>query len=335
MSKFPWDEINKRRQAGATNAGEGKPRRKDQRAATPTAGALSSARKRIDESDETKSVGSRPASAGARPYGREQGHSEHGRSEQGRSEYAGAGGQREPELRLHGWNACMAAFRRRPQDLRKVYLLQQRLHDLREVLAYCVEQKLGYRIVADDDLQRLSGSQHHEGLCFDTRWPTPPSLTRLLSTLGPQALLIWLDGVGNPHNLGAILRSAAHFGAAAVLVPSGSGIRLNGAAARVAEGGAEVVPLLAVDDIDGAWRLLRVEQFSTVATVPRGKLSLFKSGLPARTLLVLGAEQTGVSAAMVEHCELQLAIPGSGDVESLNVASAASVCFAEWARRWG
>ena len=325
MSKFPWDEISKRREASAPKATQGKPRRdKAERAAATPTDAPSSARTRVDESDERQSARSRPASAGARTY-----------AQSGRAEQAGGVGQRDPELRLHGWNACMAAFRRRPEDLRKVYLLQQRVHDLRDVLAYCVEQRLGYRIVAEDDLQRLSGSQHHEGLCFDTRWPTPPSLTRLLSTLGPHALLIWLDGVGNPHNLGAILRSAAHFGAAAVLAPSSAAIRLNGAAARVAEGGAEVVPLLAVDDTDGAWRLLKVEQFTAVATVPRGKQSLFKSGLPARTLLVLGAEQTGVSAAMVEHCELQLAIPGSGEVESLNVASAASVCFAEWARRWG
>ncbi|MBD8524200.1 TrmH family RNA methyltransferase [Pseudomarimonas arenosa] len=248
---------------------------------------------------------------------------------------ADGGPRRDAELRLYGWNACLAAFKRRPQDLRKVYLNASRMTDLRDVLAYCVEQRLGYRLVENDDLSRLTGSQHHEGLCFDVRWPTPLSLTRVLSQAAERCLLVWLDGVGNPHNLGAILRSAAHFGVQAVLSPSAAGVRLSGAAARVAEGGAEAVPLIGVDDLTGAWHLLKAEGFTSVATLPAGANSLFKQALPARTVLVLGAEQAGVGAETLQYCELHLAIPGSGQVESLNVASAAAVFFAEWCRRWG
>ncbi|MCJ1883105.1 23S rRNA (guanosine(2251)-2'-O)-methyltransferase RlmB, partial [Pseudomonas nitroreducens] len=90
-----------------------------------------------------------------------------------------------------------------------------------------------------------AATTHHEGLVADVlRAPVVP-LAQWLEDLGEgPALALWLDGVGNPHNFGAILRSAAHFGVKALLLPAGSTLALSGAAARVAEGGAESVPLV-------------------------------------------------------------------------------------------
>src|SRR5580704_9310100 len=126
------------------------------------------------------------------------------------------------EMRIYGVNACLAMFAKRPHDLRKVYLLESRLADLKAVLAYCVQRKLGYRVVENHDLDKLTASQHHEGVCFDVRRKAPVTL--------------WLDGVGNPHNVGAVLRSAANFGAHGVIVSSETASGLSGAAYRVAEG---------------------------------------------------------------------------------------------------
>ena len=143
------------------------------------------------------------------------------------------------ELRIHGLNACLAAFARRPAALRKVYLTEARIAALKPVLAWCVKHRLGYRVVETEDLERLTATRHHEGVCFDLVRSPPPRLADWLAHLpsAPAAsLLLWLDGVGNPHNLGALLRSAAHFGVQGVI--SGSDIELSGAAARVAEGGA-------------------------------------------------------------------------------------------------
>lgn len=241
---------------------------------------------------------------------------------------------REPELRLHGLNACQVAFARRPDDLRKVYLSEARIAELREVLAFCVNRRIGYRVVADEDLRRLSGSAHHEGVVFDMRPPAVPELDVLLaSTRGRDSLLLYLDGVGNPHNLGAVLRSAAHFGVDAVLLPPGSGLALSGAACRVAEGGAEALPLLRLTDAARAMEQLRAAGYRFAATLPRGGSDVFKVELPARLVLVFGAEQQGVSRALVDACELRLGIPGTGAVESLNIASAAAVLVAEWRRR--
>ncbi|MCK7593620.1 TrmH family RNA methyltransferase [Pseudomarimonas salicorniae] len=243
---------------------------------------------------------------------------------------------RDPEMRLYGLNACLVAFARRPRDLRKVYLSEARIPALREVLAWCVAQRIGYRVVGEEDLRKLAASSHHEGVVFDMRPPAVPGLETLLQSVrGRPSLLLWLDGVGNPHNLGAVLRSSAHFGVDAVLVPPGSGLALSGAACRVAEGGAEAVPLLRLVNADAAMDCLREAGFRFAATLPTGGNDLFRAELPERMVLVFGAEQQGMSRALVEACELRLGIPGSGAVESLNIASAAAVFLGEWRRRRG
>jgi TrmH RNA methyltransferase len=244
---------------------------------------------------------------------------------------------RTPELRLHGLNACLAAFAARPDALRKVYLSEARLVVLREVLAHCVRQRLGYRVVAEEDLQRLAGSSHHEGVVFDMRPPPVPTITELISRTGSQqaSLLLWLDGVGNPHNLGAVLRSAAHFGIGAVLLPPGSGLGLSGAACRVAEGGAEALPVIRLADAGAALQQLRRAGYSLAATVPRGGTGLFDARLPARLVMVFGAEASGIGSGLLSACTLRLGIPGTGAVESLNISSAAAVCMAEWRRQRG
>jgi TrmH RNA methyltransferase len=139
--------------------------------------------------------------------------------------------------------------------------------------------------------------------------------------------------VGNPHNVGAILRSAAHFGVSAILLPKHSNLTLSGAAARVAEGGAEVVPFVRLGREDNSLSQLRGAGFSLVATVVRDGLPLFEAPIPERVVYVLGAEGEGMSSALAGLCDLRVSIPGSGKVESLNVAAATAVLLAEWARR--
>jgi TrmH RNA methyltransferase len=219
------------------------------------------------------------------------------------------------EQRLYGLNAVRAVYARRPQAIRKLYLAQARIPQLQPLLKWCVANRIGYRVVADVLRQE------------------PQPLTTWLPELadGPQCAL-WLDGVGNPHNLGAILRSAAHFGAAAVLLPKASTLALSGAAARVAEGGAEAVPFVRMGREDNAMAQLRGAGFALAATVVRGGADLFATALPQRLVYVLGAEGEGMDAGLASACDLRLSIPGSGAVESLNVAAATAVLLAEWSR---
>ena len=251
-----------------------------------------------------------------------------------RSSEQRVGRRRDDELRVFGLNACLAVFRARPDDVRKVYLLRDRLGELRQVLAFCAARRIGYRVVETEDLRKLTGSQHHEGVCFDVHQPEPRLLSRFLDAQpAGSAQLVWLDGVGNPHNLGAVLRSAAHFSVAAVLVPAGGGALLSGAACRVAEGGAEFVPVIPMRDAEASATLLAAAGFQLVAAMPLKGSDVFSAALPDRMVWVFGAEQSGVSESALARCSQRCSIPGSGTVESLNIANAAAVLMAEWRRR--
>lgn len=238
------------------------------------------------------------------------------------------------EQRIYGLNACLALFAKRPEALRKVWLLEARIPKLKSVLAFCVKHRLGYTVVEDIDLERLSGSAHHEGVCFGVLPSEEMSLASWLRALpkGP-AVALWLDGVGNPHNLGAMLRSAAHFGAAGVLLPKLSELALSGAAARVAEGAAEQLPMVRLGPTGDAIAQLVAAGFGIAATLVRGGTPLYAAKLPARLVLVMGAEQDGVAEELAKVATLRLGIPGSGSIESLNVSAATAVFLGEWWRQ--
>jgi TrmH RNA methyltransferase len=246
----------------------------------------------------------------------------------------GAASDPRGELRLYGFNAVQAVFARRPQAIRKLWLAEARIPQLQALLKWCVAHRIGYRVVPEADLQKLAASSHHEGVVADVLRQPELSLTDWLRDLpaGPQCAL-WLDGVGNPHNLGAILRAAAHFGIAAVLLPRHASLALSGAAVRVAEGGAEWVPFVRLGRGDNSLAQLRGAGFRLAATVVRGGTSLFATPLPKRLVYVLGAESEGMDAALAAACDLRLSIPGSGAVESLNVAAATAVLLAQWCQR--
>jgi TrmH RNA methyltransferase len=240
------------------------------------------------------------------------------------------------ELRLYGLNACLAAFARRPGDLRKVYLEETRIAVLKPVLAWCVRHRLGYRIVGNADLEKLTGSSHHEGVCFEMLRASPQDLESLIAA-EPRApapsLLLWLDGVGNPHNFGALLRSAAHFGAGGVIVPASSALDVSGAAARVAEGAAEHVALARASDGVHGREALRRAGYALAATVPRDGTSLYATELPPRLVAIFGAEREGMSGGLIESADLRLTIPGTGLIESLNVAATVAVVLGEYWRQ--
>src|SRR5690606_36407971 len=239
---------------------------------------------------------------------------------------------RDEELRLYGINAVQAVFARRPDAIRKLYLAQERIPRLQPLLKWCLAHRVGYRVVDEADLRKLAASAHHEGVVADVLREPPRSLAAWLEDVsaGP-ACALWLDGVGNPHNLGAILRSAAHFGVSAVLLPKHSPLALSGGAARVVEGGAEAVPFVRLGRDDNAIAQLRGAGFRLAATVVRDGEDLFATELPRRLVYVLGAEGEGMDAALADACDLRLSIPGSGAVESLNVAAATAVLLARWA----
>ncbi|MEP6939846.1 MAG: TrmH family RNA methyltransferase [Rudaea sp.] len=242
--------------------------------------------------------------------------------------------RRGQELRVHGRNACLAVFAHRPDDVRKVYLTEARIGDFKPVLAWCVKHRLGYRVVEAEDLERLTETQHHEGVCFEVRRHPPLAVDAMLQAIDSArpALVAWLDGVGNPHNVGAILRSAANFGIQGMILPAQNS-ELSGAALRVAEGGAESVRLAYAREGEDVAAVLHAAGFKVAGTVPRDGTPLYKTTFPARLALVLGAEGEGMSKQLIRAADLRITVPGTGAVESLNVSASAAVVFGEFWRQ--
>ena len=238
------------------------------------------------------------------------------------------------ELRIYGRHAVLGVARFRPEAIRKVYYHRSAQNDLAEVLRWCAANKVGYREVELDDLTRLASTEHHEGVIADIVRAPNADLDTLLAALAPQAnaCLILLDGVANPHNFGAILRNAAHFGASGILLAPRTQTDLSGAAYRVAEGGAEAQPIVHLRDFSELAKI-KAAGFSVVGAHTRQSKSLWQHKFAKRSVLVFGAEGAGLSEAMLAHCDARVAIPGSGVVESLNVAQSVAVLLAETQRQ--
>ena len=234
-------------------------------------------------------------------------------------------------MRIYGRAACLAVAEDRFEAIRKLYCTRQRARELSPLLARLAAARVGFNEVEDEDLERLTASQHHEGVACDVLRLEQPSLTELLDSLARQtgpACLVALAGVGNPHNFGAILRSAVHFGARAVLIPADSSLTLAGAVYRVAEGAAERVPVVRFPELAA----LKAAGFELIATSGVGECQLYREPLPARSIMLFGAEGAGLSANAMELADARYAIPGSGRVDSLNVAQAVAVVLGEWWR---
>lgn len=239
-------------------------------------------------------------------------------------------------MRVHGRNACASIGRSRPDDIEKIFIEEHQLDFFRDLLRERAKRKRPYQVVGREDLERITGGVHHEGVCFYVRQPEPIGWSQWFSQARKQRPLrvLFLDGVRNPHNLGAILRTAAHFSVAAVLVDARAP-HLGPAATRIAEGGAEHVPLIHLDDPLRALAELRDSGVRLVGADAhaRGAEPLFDAALPNALALALGSERHGLSEGVQELIQQRVFIPGSGRVESLNVATAAAVMLAEHARR--
>jgi TrmH RNA methyltransferase len=271
---------------------------------------------------------------GGRRGGRDRGP-RHPDQQQGRDDRP-RGGIREDETKVYGVNACQAVFDKRPDAIIRAYVNNDMLRRFGYTMKFLAEQRRAYHVVSEDELRRVTGSEHHGGVCFVIRKRQPLELIDFLRLFGeqPKCRALLLEGVGNPHNVGAVLRSAAHFGVDAVLVED-AGYAQGGAAARVAEGAAETVRLVRYRGAARALAVLKQAGFTRVVTSSHAAQPLYAAEVPEKAVFVFGAEGTGISPQAAELADLALAIPGSGAVESLNVSVAAGVLLSELYRRHG
>tara|TARA_B100001059_G_scaffold57050_1_gene52213 strand:- start:88865 stop:89770 length:906 start_codon:yes stop_codon:yes gene_type:complete len=246
---------------------------------------------------------------------------------------------RSPELaaenKVYGDNACRVLFSQRPQAIIRLYISQQMAPKFADVMKYLASEKKAYHIVDDTELEKVAASQHHGGIVLLVKRKPFISIANYLSNNNARRdCLLALDGVGNPHNLGAIARTCAHFGVTGIIMREPQLLQ-SGAALRTAEGGGEFIAPLSCDDMPLALKLCKDAGYSLVTTSSHGGQSLYKTALPQKVVIVFGEEMFGVSKAVANSADMALQIPGSGKVESLNVSVAASLMVGEWYRQHG
>lgn len=193
--------------------------------------------------------------------------------------------------------------------------------------------------VARNRLEDLAAGTRHQGVVAELRGASSldeaglRTLVEERLTAGLQLLLVVLDGVQDPHNLGACLRTADAAGVDAVVIPRRAAAGITPAVRKVATGAAESVPVARVDRLPRVLDWLRDYGVRVIGTADRADTGLWEADLTGPLALVLGGEERGIGAAVAGRCDALMAIPMAGRVESLNVSVAAGVCLYEACRQ--
>ena len=231
----------------------------------------------------------------------------------------------------------IARLRAQPESVRALYVAAAR-RDRRSRELVERAQAAGVSVHAADEarLQALAGNDRHQGVVAVVDANAPyRTLDEILDVLVEPALLLVLDGVTDPHNLGACLRSADAFGAQAVVVPKDRAVGVNATVAKAASGAADTVPVVTVTNLARTLGDLKERGIWVVGTDVDGE-NVFEADLSGPIAWVLGAEGSGLRRLTRESCDRIVTIPMLGAVDSLNVSVAAGVClFATQRQRRG
>ncbi|AUG99671.1 tRNA/rRNA methyltransferase [Pectobacteriaceae bacterium CE70] len=240
--------------------------------------------------------------------------------------------QRAEETRVYGENACQALFKSRPEAIIRAWFLQEVTPRFRDALRWMAANRKAYHVVEEDELTKASGTEHHGGVCFLIKKRNGMDVSEYLHSVSETDCVLALEDVGNPHNLGGIIRSCAHFGVNGVLVQDAAQLE-SGAAVRTAEGGAEHVKAINADDFIDVLSQFRQAGYTIVTTSSHKGTALSQTTLPAKMVIVLGQEGDGLSDSAWQQGDMKVSIDGTGKVESLNISVATGILLAEWWRQ--
>ena len=199
-------------------------------------------------------------------------------------------------------------------------------------------REAGVRLIESDGarLTKLAGSLGHQGVAARVQIvQLATSLDDLLDAVEGPPLILVLDGVTDPHNLGACLRVADGAGAHAVIAPKDHAVGVNATVAKVASGAAQTVPYFMVTNLARTLGELKERSIWVIGTSDDAPRTLYQADLKVPTALVLGAEGSGMRQLTRKTCDELVSIPMCGAVESLNVSVASGVCLYEARRQRG
>lgn len=206
---------------------------------------------------------------------------------------------------------------------------------LRKLLDLAEQQLIPITWVLRSDLDALVSGRHQgvAALCRGAGVQDESYLFSLLDNLAEPPLLLVLDGVTDPHNLGACLRSADAAGVQAVIVPKDNAVGVTPTVQKVACGAAETVPVVVVTNLSRTLKQLQDQGLWIVGAAGEAKQLIYEADLKGPIVFVMGAEEKGMRRLTREHCDLLVKLPMAGAVSSLNVSVATGVCLFEAVRQ--
>ena len=235
---------------------------------------------------------------------------------------------------IFGFHAVTARIRHDASTIEEVYVDASR-HDRRMGDLLRAAKSANLRIIQADDqrLDAMVGTRRHQGVVARAgELSLARNLSELLDAIQGPPLLLLLDGVTDPHNLGACLRVADGAGAHAVIAPKDRAVGLNATAAKVASGAADTMPYIAVTNLARAMRELQEHDIWLTGTTEDAEQTLYDVEYTGGTAFVMGSEGEGLRRLTRENCDRLVSLPMQGSVESLNVSVASGICLYE-ARR--
>jgi 23S rRNA (guanosine2251-2'-O)-methyltransferase len=236
---------------------------------------------------------------------------------------------------VYGLHAAQSVVRHQADTI-KVLFYDKKRNDQRLQQLLDMAQKQGIACVpaTKTQLDEKAGDDRHQGVVIDAieRNHHLP-LEELLQNLNEPALLLILDGVTDPHNLGACLRTAEAAGVHAVIYPKDKSAGINATVRKVACGAAEVIPTYAVTNLARTLEDIKQLGIWIVGTAGEAEQSLYDMDLKGPMALVMGAEGEGMRRLTREHCDYLANLPMAGTVSSLNVSVATGVCLFEMVRQ--
>ena len=236
---------------------------------------------------------------------------------------------------IYGINAVTEALKARGRAFEWVGVAKER-HDLRlqRVIDECRRQAVAVRFVPRAELDRMAGDNGHQGVVTVTSAKQYSDVDDVLAAKrGTHSLVVVLDGVEDPHNLGAILRTADAAGVDGVVIPERRAAGVTGAVAKVSAGASEHIPVARVTNIARSVEELKSQNVWTVGLDERGEQSYDQVDYNVDCALILGAEGKGLHDLVRRKCDFLVSIPMLGSVPSLNVSVAAGVVMYEIVRQ--
>jgi len=239
---------------------------------------------------------------------------------------------------LFGFHAVQSRMRQHAHSIQEILIDQDRVDPrMKDLLKLAEASNIRVMQVDRDRLDGMAGRNgRHQGVIarvVDTPIPYKDIHDILESDLKEPPFFLILDGVEDPHNLGACLRVADAMGVHAVIAPKDRAVGLNATVRKVASGAAETVPFIAVTNLARTIRELKDAGVFVIGTTMDSESTLLNTKLDGPIALVLGAEGDGIRRLTAENCDALVTIPMFGSVESLNVSVASGICLYEVRRQ--